>query len=72
MMLVLGFPTLLLLAGISFMAFELHNAPEGYEDARGFHYLWKNYDPQASDIACIWAGRNEEPVVLHGALHAAA
>ncbi len=66
-------PTLLLLIGFIVMVSEIRTAPEGYQDAKGFHYLWRNYDPKSSDIACIWASRAEEPAASHSSSqHAAA
>ncbi len=47
--------------GLSVVAIALRNAPEGYEDEDGFHFLesiWCNNSPEARDIACVWTESN--------------
>ena len=41
-------------AGAIVLSIGIRNAPEGYEDEGGFHLVWRNNDPEAADIACIW------------------
>jgi hypothetical protein len=36
------------------LLYEMHNAPEGYEDETGFHFVWRNNTPEAADVVCVW------------------
>jgi hypothetical protein len=46
------------LCGLVFMLVELRDAPEGYQDQGGFHFVWRNNRPEVPDISCIWGGRS--------------
>jgi hypothetical protein len=63
----------LLIAGMIVMTVELRNAPEGREDASGFHYVWRNFTPHTRDVACVWTTMAESSAVATPAeWHAAA
>ncbi len=38
------------------MIVAAHNAPEAWQDETGFHIVWRNNDPDAADVACVWDG----------------
>ena len=46
-----------LLCGVIVMAAEIRNAPEAYEDEKGFHIVWQNNHPETADVACVWDAR---------------
>jgi hypothetical protein len=53
----------LIIVGMIVMTVELRNAPEGREDANGFHYVWRNFTPDTRDVACVWATISEVSAV---------
>src|ERR1700722_11172265 len=54
MTLALALLALLLVAGYVLLFVSLRDAPEGYEDADGFHSLWCNKRAELQDVSCIW------------------
>jgi hypothetical protein len=54
------------LCGLIFMVVELRDAPEGYQDESGFHFVWRNNRPEVPDISCIWAHRSDSPSSARG------
>lgn len=42
------------LSGTAALVIAMLNAPEGYEDETGFHFVWANNSPEVADIACVW------------------
>jgi hypothetical protein len=42
-------------SGFALMALGMRDAPEGYEDEQGFHWIWRNNSADAADICCVWA-----------------
>ena len=61
------------LCGLIFVLIELRDAPEGYQDESGFHYVWRNNRPEVRDISCIWtSGSNRPSFPGTGALRRAA
>ncbi len=49
----------ILVAGTVVMALGIKNAPEGFEDETGFHFIWRNNAPEVRDVVCIWALKAE-------------
>jgi hypothetical protein len=45
------------------LTFGMLNAPEGYEDEGGFQIVWRNNDPEAADVACVWELGHAHPAV---------
>ena len=65
-MITLSFLLGLGLCGILFMLVELRDAPEGFQDDRGFHFVWQNNRPEAANISCIWAARADKASTAGG------
>jgi len=53
-MITLLFLAMLFLAGAVVITLGMRDAPEAYEDASGFHLVWKNDAPHRRDIVCVW------------------
>jgi hypothetical protein len=53
-MITLSFMAGIGLCGLVFLLTELREAPEGYQDESGFHFVWRNNAPEVADISCIW------------------
>jgi hypothetical protein len=54
------------LCGVLFMLLELRDAPEGFQDESGFHFVWQNNRPEVPNISCIWTARADKPSLAGG------
>lgn len=61
-------------AGLAVMVLGLRDAPEGFEDQNGFHYLWRNDAPEKANVRCIWTSAHTEVCVFAdaGGMHSPA
>jgi len=39
------------------IATELKNAPYGYEDEDGFHFVYQNNNGEIANVSCVWIHR---------------
>ena len=65
MIIALALATLVVMAGFALMAKELRDAPEGFQDAGGFHLTWRNRSDDVSDVTCVWAGHTDHSAITH-------
>jgi hypothetical protein len=49
-------------AGLLVLLAGLKYAPEGFQDAEGFHIHWRNNTPEIRDVACVWLTAQPSPV----------